>query len=143
MTRNHQIFMLSLVGDGCLNRVSTTLSRHAMHAFQSDRKRRATEQSSQTAVLFRDQRNTQLSNPFIGQCHVDNSSTVVQHVIDDLGGHFFRRNAKETVAVGPFLVYKDHHPTFAEFLDTLLNGCERHIQSRMQNNLKTEANSAL
>src|SRR5262245_11496140 len=98
-----------------------------MHAFQSDRKRRATEQSSQTAVLLRDQRNTQLSNSFIGQCDVDNSSTVVQHVIYDFAGYFFRGNTKETVAVGPLLVYKDHHPTFAEFLDTLLSGCERHI----------------
>src|SRR5262249_57076425 len=42
MPRNHQVFMLCLIRDGSPNCVSSPLSRHAMHAFQSDRKRGAT-----------------------------------------------------------------------------------------------------
>jgi hypothetical protein len=41
---------------------------------------------------------------------------VVQHVIDELGCHLFRRDAKKTVAVGSFLVYEDYHPTLAQLL---------------------------
>jgi hypothetical protein len=41
---------------------------------------------------------------------------VVQHLINELGCHLFRWDAKETVAVGSFLIDEDHHPPLAQLL---------------------------
>ena len=63
-----------------------------------------------------DHGNAQFPDPFVGQGHIDNSSTMLEHVINDLGCHLFRGDTKETVAVGPLLVHQDDHPTRAQLL---------------------------
>src|SRR3990172_12633480 len=83
-------------------------------------------QPSQSAIFRRDHGDTKLPDSFLCEGHIDNTPSMVEHMIDALGGHLFRGEAVKAVALRRILVDKDHHATRADLFKTFFDGGNGH-----------------
>src|SRR3990172_12831081 len=83
-------------------------------------------QPSQSAIFRRDHGDTKLPDSFLCKGHIDKASTMVEHMIDALGGHLFRGEAKKSIALRRIFIDEDHHAAGADLFKTFFDGGNRH-----------------
>src|SRR3990172_8841726 len=83
-------------------------------------------QPSQSAIFCRDHGDTKLPDSFLCEGHIDKAPTMVEHMIDALGGHLFRGEAEKAIALRRILVDEDHHAAGADLFKTFFDGGNGH-----------------
>src|ERR1041384_5331171 len=97
MAGDDQIFVLRFVRDRSFDRVRATLGGNAVYPFESNGERRAAKEPAEPAIFLRNHGNTQFADTVIGQGHVYDATTMMEHVIDALSGDLFGGETKKAI----------------------------------------------